>query len=57
MSPLAQGMPTDKYLSGIPGSSRVPRDGALRPEFLSEDNLACVRTPDALARRRGQTLA
>ena len=56
-SPLAQGMLTDKYLGGIPEGSRVARGGALRPEFLSEDNLARIRALDAIAKRRGQTLA
>ena len=57
-SPLAQGMLTDKYLGGgIPEASRVARGGALRPEFLSEDNLARIRGLDAVARRRGQSLA
>jgi L-glyceraldehyde 3-phosphate reductase len=56
-SPLAQGMLTDKYLKGIPADSRVARGGALRREFLSEDNLARIRSLDAIAKRRGQTLA
>ena len=56
-SPLAQGMLTDKYLKGIPADSRVARGGALRREFLSEDNVARIRSLDAIARRRGQTLA
>ncbi len=56
-SPLAQGMLSDKYLGGIPEDSRVARGGALRREFLSEDNLARIRSLDAIARRRGQTLA
>ena len=56
-SPLAQGMLTDKYLEGIPADSRVARGGALRREFLSEDNLARIRSLDGIARRRGQSLA
>jgi L-glyceraldehyde 3-phosphate reductase len=56
-SPLAQGMLSDKYLGGIPETSRVARGGALRREFLSEDNLARIRSLDGIARRRGQTLA
>src|SRR5436305_2667449 len=48
-SPLAQGMLTDKYLGGIPEGSRVARGGALRPEFLSEDNLARIRALNAIA--------
>jgi L-glyceraldehyde 3-phosphate reductase len=56
-SPLAQGMLSDRYLAGIPPDSRVARGGALRREFLSEDTLAPVRGLDAIARRRGQSLA
>ena len=56
-SPLAQGMLTDKYLRGIPDNSRVAKGGALRPEFLSEENLALIRNLDTIAQRRGQTLA
>ena len=56
---LAQGLLTDKYLGGIPADSRVnrPGGGSLRASHLSEDNLARVRALDAIAKRRGQTLA
>jgi L-glyceraldehyde 3-phosphate reductase len=56
-SPLAQGLLTDRYLEGVPEGSRASRQGSLPLEMLSEDNLACVRALDAIARRRGQTLA
>jgi L-glyceraldehyde 3-phosphate reductase len=56
-SPLAQGLLTDRYLDGVPDGSRGQRGGSLRPAMLSEDNLAKVRGLDAIARRRGQTLA
>ena len=56
-SPLAQGLLTDRYLGGIPEGSRAERQGSLRSNMLSEDNLAHVRALDAIARRRGQTLA
>ena len=56
-SPLAQGLLTDRYLEGVPEGSRASRQGSLPLEMLSEDNLACVRSLDAIARRRGQTLA
>src|SRR5712671_3926099 len=35
-SPLAQGMLTDKYLSGIPEGSRATQDGSLSPDLLNE---------------------
>lgn len=56
-SPLAQGMLTDRYLDGIPAGSRAARDGSLQRRFLSPENLGHVRALDAIARRRGQTLA
>ncbi|MAT05947.1 MAG: aldo/keto reductase [Acidimicrobiaceae bacterium] len=56
-SPLAQGMLTDKYLERVPDGTRASHSGPLRPEFLSDENLANVRELDRIARRRGQTLA
>jgi L-glyceraldehyde 3-phosphate reductase len=57
-SPLAQGMLTDKYLGGIPEGSRASRKNSmLNREFLSEENLAKVRALNAIAARRGQSLA
>ncbi|SDJ53243.1 L-glyceraldehyde 3-phosphate reductase [Billgrantia gudaonensis] len=58
-TPLAQGLLTDKYLDGVPDAARInqPGGGSLRPEHLSEENLARVRALNAIAERRGQTLA
>ncbi|MFI2752670.1 aldo/keto reductase [Cellulomonas sp. P22] len=56
-SPLAQGLLTDRYLHGVPADSRAARGGPMRPEYLSEANLAHVRALDAIARARGQSLA
>lgn len=56
-SPLAQGMLTDKYLSGIPEGSRASQGKSLRTEFLSEKNLGHIRALNEIAGRRGQTLA
>ncbi len=56
-SPLAQGLLTDRYLGGIPEGSRAERRGSLRPDMLSDTNLAHVRALNAIAQRRGQTLA
>lgn len=56
-SPLAQGMLTTKYLDGIPDDSRAAQGKSLRPAFLNEDNLANIRALNAIAERRGQTLA
>jgi L-glyceraldehyde 3-phosphate reductase len=56
-SPLGQGMLTTKYLNGIPEDSRAAEDGSLKPDYLSEDNLARVRALNEIAAQRGQTLA
>ncbi|WP_127599757.1 L-glyceraldehyde 3-phosphate reductase [Nitratireductor alexandrii] len=56
-SPLAQGMLTAKYLGGIPDESRAARGKSLRPSFLSDATLANIRALNAIAERRGQTLA
>jgi L-glyceraldehyde 3-phosphate reductase len=56
-SPLAQGLLTDRYLAGVPAGSRASRDGSIRQESITEDTLTRLRALDAVARRRGQTLA
>jgi L-glyceraldehyde 3-phosphate reductase len=56
-SPLGQGLLTDRYLGGIPEDSRAAKDGFLKRSFINEDNLARVRGLDAIAQRRGQSLA
>ncbi len=56
-SPLAQGMLTNKYLKVIPDGSRATQGKSLQDQFLSEENLVTIRTLNAIAERRGQTLA
>jgi L-glyceraldehyde 3-phosphate reductase len=56
-SPLAQGLLSNKYLGGVPNSSRAAQGGSFRREHLSEQNVNNVRALDAIARRRGQSLA
>ncbi len=56
-SPLAQGMLTDRYLAGIPSGARASRGGSFDPALLSEENLAHVRALNAIAQKRGQSLA
>jgi len=57
-SPLAQGLLTDRYLSGIPADSRAAKPhGFLKRDEVTEDVLAKVRRLNELARARGQTLA
>jgi L-glyceraldehyde 3-phosphate reductase len=56
-SPLAQGMLTDRYLSGVPADSRAGQDTSLRPEWLNEENLGKIAALNDIAARRGQSLA
>ncbi|WP_114008392.1 L-glyceraldehyde 3-phosphate reductase [Cohaesibacter intestini] len=56
-SPLAQGMLTSKYLGGIPEETRATRGGSFDPNSLTEDVLSRIRALNAIAKRRGQTLA
>jgi L-glyceraldehyde 3-phosphate reductase len=56
-SPLAQGMLTSKYLDGVPAESRMAENSSLSRDLLTEQNVAHIRALDALARRRGQSLA
>ena len=56
-SPLAQGLLTSRYLTGIPAGSRASRAGSLWREQLSDANLAHVRALNQIASSRGQSLA
>lgn len=60
-SPLAQGMLTDKYLHATPQAapegSRAAGGGSFDPALLTDDNLQRLRGLNAIAGRRGQTLA
>jgi L-glyceraldehyde 3-phosphate reductase len=56
-SPLAQGVLTGKYISGIPNGSRASRDSSLSTDQLSEQMLGHVRALADIARARGQSLA
>lgn len=57
-SPLAQGMLTNRYLHDIPADSRIRKDGRFLSESaLTEERLSQIRRLNALAAKRGQTLA
>ncbi|PVX28732.1 L-glyceraldehyde 3-phosphate reductase [Sphingomonas pokkalii] len=57
-SPLAQGMLTRKYLNGVPEDARASKGGSsLDTRLLSEENIARIRALNAIAEKRGQTLA
>ncbi|WP_340374022.1 L-glyceraldehyde 3-phosphate reductase [Streptomyces sp. SS7] len=54
---LAQGMLTGRYLQGVPEDSRAARGTSLDAAWLSDDMVGRLRALDAVAGRRGQTLA
>jgi L-glyceraldehyde 3-phosphate reductase len=56
-SPLAQGVLTGKYLTGVPSGSRATQNGSLSADQLSEATLAHVRALAGIAEARGQSLA
>lgn len=57
-SPLAQGMLSDKYLKGVPSGSRAATVGtALSKKMLTKENLQRIEQLNAIAQRRGQSLA
>ncbi len=56
-TPLAQGILTNKYLNGIPEDSRAAAGKSLDAAMLSATNIERVRQLDAIAARRGQSLA
>jgi L-glyceraldehyde 3-phosphate reductase len=56
-SPLGQGLLTNKYLNGVPASSRVTHEDSFQKKMLTEANLKRVRALNEIAKGRGQTLA
>ncbi len=56
-TPLAQGMLTNKYLKGIPEDSRAAQGKSLDPNMLSDKTLVGLRALNAIAEKRGQSLA
>jgi L-glyceraldehyde 3-phosphate reductase len=56
-SPLAQGVLSDRYLSGVPAGSRASRHGSLSPDTLTEETMTKVRGLNEIATGRGQSLA
>ena len=57
-SPLAQGMLTDKYLNGVPETSRAARKGtSVIERYMSDRNLRRVAGLNEIAKERGQSLA
>ncbi len=56
-SPLAQGLLSNKYLSGVPKDARAAKAGSFSQGLLTDDNIRRVQALNAIAERRGQTLS
>jgi L-glyceraldehyde 3-phosphate reductase len=56
-SPLAQGLLSNKYLNGVPDDSRAAQGRFFSKSMLTASNLENVRALNAIAQRRGQSLA
>ncbi len=56
-SPLAEGLLSDKYLSGIPCDSRAALQHHLSPDSITPALLAKVAALNSIAAQRGQSLA
>ena len=56
-SPLAQGLLTNRYLNGIPADSRASKERFLKSASITPELLMRIRGLDAIASKRGQTLA
>ncbi|MEQ5789850.1 aldo/keto reductase [Muricauda sp. NFXS6] len=59
-SPLAQGLLTNKYLNGIPKTSRAASargNGALEVDQITPERIEIVRKLNDVAEKRGQSLA
>ena len=57
-SPLAQGLLTDRYLTGIPADSRAAKPhGFLKRNQVTADKVEMVRRLQEIARARGQSMA
>lgn len=57
-SPLANGLLTDKYLSGIPADSRAARDPRyLKPDAITPEKVSKIAKLNDIARARGEKLA
>jgi L-glyceraldehyde 3-phosphate reductase len=56
-SPLAQGVLTDRYFSGIPGDSRATHGRWFDKSQIDESHLAKLRALNDIAKARSQTLA
>ncbi len=56
-SPLAQGLLTNKYLTGVPDASRAAKNGSFSAGLVTQDNVDRIKALGDIAKARGQSLA
>lgn len=56
-SPLAQGLLTERYLTGVPADSRMAHETSLNREMLTPELLDKLKRLNSLAHEAGRTLA
>lgn len=56
-SPLAQGLPTDRYLDGVPEGSRAKKNVFLKEASITPEKIQMLCKLREVARQRGETLA
>jgi L-glyceraldehyde 3-phosphate reductase len=56
-SPLGQGLLTGKYLNGVPADARAARGGSLSATIVTDELIERLKGLNAVAERRGQSLA
>jgi L-glyceraldehyde 3-phosphate reductase len=55
-SALAQGLLSEKYVSGIPADARAAKPGSFNQALITDDNRRRIVALNAIAKARGQTL-
>ena len=56
-SPIAQGLLSNRYLNGVPADARAAKGGSFKAELIKPQTIERIRALNAIANRRGQTLA
>ena len=56
-SPLAQGLLTNKYLTGVPEASRASKNGSFSAGLVTRENIERITALGDIAKARGQSLA
>ena len=56
-SPIAQGLLSDRYLNGVPADARAAKGGSFKTALIKPETIERIRALNAIASKRGQTLA